>query len=102
MTPLLTNSRNIPAAKEFLKWWFRDDQYNAWWRLQEGYHLQHVKKSADDPIWFKMGYAGPPGEKASLALSKYIVVDTFAKAVQSGDAAGAIKWGADQLQRIYG
>ena len=115
---ILKNSKNIPAAKEFLKWWFQDDQYNAWWRLQEGYHLQHVKKLADDPIWFKdpkmtafreepkyglnMGYAGPPGEKASLALSKYIVVDTFAKAVQSGDAAGAIKWGADQLQRIYG
>ena len=48
-----------------------------------------------------MGYAGPPGEKASLALSKYIVVDTFAKAVQ-GDAVAAIKWGSDQLQRIYG
>ena len=115
---ILKNSKNIPAAKEFLKWWFQDDQYNAWWRLQEGYHLQHVKKLADDPIWFKdpkmtafregpkyglnMGYAGPPGEKASLALSKYIVVDTFAKAVQSGDAVGAIKWGAEQLQRIYG
>ncbi len=40
--------------------------------------------------------------KASLALSKYVVVDTFAKAIQSGDTAGAIKWGADQLQRIYG
>jgi multiple sugar transport system substrate-binding protein len=49
-----------------------------------------------------MGYAGPPGEKASPALSRYIVVDTFAKAVQSGDAAGAIKGGADQLQRMYG
>ena len=49
-----------------------------------------------------MGNVGPPGEKASPALSKYIVVDTFAIAVQSGDAAGAIKWGADQLQRMYG
>ncbi len=49
-----------------------------------------------------MGYAGPPGEKAALALSKEIVVDTFAKAVQSGDAAGAIEWGADQLQRSCG
>lgn len=49
-----------------------------------------------------VGYAGPPGERASLALSKYVVVDTFAKAIQSDDGAGAIKWGADQLQRIYG
>jgi multiple sugar transport system substrate-binding protein len=48
------------------------------------------------------GYAGDPTEKASLAWSKYIIVDTHAKAVQSGDAAAAIKWGAEQLQRIYG
>ena len=47
------------------------------------------------------GYAGTANEKASLAWSKYIVVDTFAKAVQSGDAEAAIGWGAEQLQRMY-
>jgi multiple sugar transport system substrate-binding protein len=49
-----------------------------------------------------MGYAGPPGEKPALAWSKYIVVDTFAKAVMSGDAKASIEWGAEQLKRIYG
>jgi hypothetical protein len=29
-------------------------------------------------------------------------VDTFAKAVQSGDAKAAIEWGAEQLKRTYG
>jgi multiple sugar transport system substrate-binding protein len=48
------------------------------------------------------GWAGPPNAKSGLAFSKYIIVDTYAKAVQSGDAAGSIKWGADQLQTIYG
>ncbi len=115
---ILKNSKNIPAAKEFLKWWFEDQQYDEWWRLQRGYHLQHTVRLARDPMWDadpKMaayrdqpkygrlqGYAAEPNERASLAWSKYIVVDTYAKAVQSGDAAGAIKWGADQLQRIYG
>jgi multiple sugar transport system substrate-binding protein len=47
------------------------------------------------------GYAGPPNQKAAMAWSKYIVVDTFAKAVQSGDAKAAIEWGADQLKRTY-
>jgi multiple sugar transport system substrate-binding protein len=42
-----------------------------------------------------------PNEKAAMVRSKYIVVDTFAKAVQSGDAASAIKWGADELTKIY-
>ena len=115
---ILKNSKNIPAAKEFLKWWFQDKQYDEWWRLQAGYHLQHTKRLATDPMWDKdpkmasfreppkygrlQGYAGDPTEKASLAWSKYIIVDTFAKAAQSGDAAGSIKWGAEQLKRIYG
>jgi multiple sugar transport system substrate-binding protein len=80
--------------------------------------LQPVKKYYNDPTWFKdpkmspfreepkyginQGYAGPPNQKAALAWSKYIVVDTFAKAVQSGDAKASIEWGAEQLKRIYG
>jgi len=115
---ILKNSGNIPAARDFLNWWFQDDAFGTWWRLQEGYHLQPVKKYHDDPVWFKdpkmspfrdepkdgvnMGYAGPPNEKAALAASKYIVVDTFARAVQSGDAKGSVQWGAEQLKRIYG
>ena len=39
--------------------------------------------------------------KASLARSKYIVVDMFAKGVQSGDAKGSIEWGAERLKQIY-
>lgn len=115
---ILKNSKNIPAAKEFLHWWFQDKQFGDWWRLQEGYMLQPVVKYYNDPVWLKdpkmlpfreqpkyglnLGYAGPPNEKAALAWSKYIVVDTFAKAVQSGDAKKSIEWGADQLKRIYG
>jgi multiple sugar transport system substrate-binding protein len=114
---ILKSSKNVEASKEFLKWWFQDEQYLPWWRLQEGYHLQPVKRLANDPMWaqdakmtpFKeqpkyglnTGYAGPPNEKAALAWSKYIVVDTFAKAVQSGDAKAAIEWGAEQLKRTY-
>lgn len=115
---ILKNSKNIAGAKEFLKWWFQDEQFLPWWRLQEGYQLQHTAKLATDPMWDKdpkmspfrdqpkygrdLGYAGPPNEKASLAYSKYIIVDTFAKAVQGGDAKAAVDWGADQLKRIYG
>ena len=114
---ILKNSKNVDAAKEFLTWWHQDEQYVPWWSLQEGYHLQPVKKLATHPMWnqdpkmtpFKeqpkyglnTGYAGPPNEKAALAWSKYIVVDTFARAVQSGDAKAAIEWGVDQLKRVY-
>ena len=48
------------------------------------------------------GYAGPANEKAARAYTSYIVIDTFARAAQEGDAQAAIEWGADQLERIYG
>jgi multiple sugar transport system substrate-binding protein len=115
---ILKNSKNIPAAKEFLKWWFQDKQFGDWWRLQEGYMLQPVVKYYNDPTWLKdpkmlpfreqpkyglnLGYAGPDNEKAAMAWSKYLVVNTFAKAVQGGDAKKAIEWGAEQLKRTYG
>jgi len=101
-----------------LKWWFQDEQFAAWWRLQEGYMLQPVVKYYNDPTWTKdpkmlpfreqpkygvdVGWPGAPNEKASLAWSKYIVVDVFAKAVQSGDAKASVEWGAEQLKRAYG
>jgi len=115
---ILKSSKNIPAAKEFLKWWFQDQQYDEWWRIQEGYHLQHVVRLEKDPMWDKdpkmvsfrdepkygraQGYAGEPNEKAALAWSKYIIVDTFARAVQSEDAKASVEWGAEQLKRVYG
>jgi multiple sugar transport system substrate-binding protein len=115
---ILKTSRNVAGAKAFLRWWFEDKQFGDWWRMQGGYMLQPVVKYYTDPVWTKdpkmlvfreqpkygvdVGWPGPPNEKASLAWSKYIVVDTFAKAVQSGDAKAAIEWGAEQLKRTYG
>jgi multiple sugar transport system substrate-binding protein len=114
---ILKNSKNVAGAKEFLKWWFQDKQFGDWWRIQKGYMLQPVVKYYNDPTWTEdpkllpfreqpkygrdLGYAGPPDEKASLAASKYIIVDTFARAVQSGDAKASVEWGADQLKRAY-
>jgi len=115
---ILKNSKNIAAGREFLRWWFQDDQFLPWWRMQEGDRLQPVKKLADDPMWLKdpkmapfrlqarygvnAGYAGPPNEKSALAWSKYIIVDTYAKALQTGEAKAAVEWGAEQLKRVYG
>ena len=47
------------------------------------------------------GWAGDFNQKATLACSKYVVVDTFARAVPDGNAEGAIKRGAEQLKQIY-
>lgn len=115
---LLKNSKNVSGAKEFLKWWFDPKRFDEWIHAQGVYQLPPTKDWEKDPMWTKdpkqapfarqsqfgrtMGYAGDPNDKATLSKSKYIVVDTFARAVTDGDAEAAIKWGADQLQQVYG
>jgi hypothetical protein len=44
----------------------------------------------------------PQNDKAALALSKYVIVKAFAKAVQTGETKTAVRWGAEQLKRTYG
>ena len=47
------------------------------------------------------GYAGPPNAKAAEVLSKYIVTDMYAKAVQGMPAEEAVKWAEGELKKIY-
>jgi multiple sugar transport system substrate-binding protein len=115
---LMKASKNQDQVRGLMEWWFDPKQFGEWLRLQNTYQLPPTRDWEKDPMWTKdpklapfarqaqfgrtQGYAGPPNEKSALVMSKYIVVDTFAKAVQSGDAAAAVNWGADELQRIYG
>ncbi len=115
---ILKSSKNTAGAKDFLKWWTDKARFDPWIHAQGVYQLPPAKRWANDPMWSSdpkyaafgrevqfgrnIGYAGDLNQKAALANSKYIIVDTFSKAVTSGDAAGAIKWGEEQLKQIYG
>jgi multiple sugar transport system substrate-binding protein len=48
------------------------------------------------------GHAGPADRKAAEALTKYIITDMYAKAIQGGTAEAAVKWAAGELKNIYG
>ena len=50
----------------------------------------------------QVGHAGPPGRKATEALSKYIIVDMFARSLQGMAPEDAVKWAAVELRKIYG
>lgn len=111
-------SKNQDAAKELIAWWTAKDQFTKWLEAQKGYIIPMAPGYADlsvftsDPslapypevakIARSRGYAGPSNQKAAEVSSRYIVVDTFAQAIQSGDAKGAIERGAQGLERIYG
>ena len=42
-----------------------------------------------------------PNAKAAEALSKYIITDMYAKAVQGMPAEEAVKWAEGELKKIY-
>ena len=76
-----------------------------------------TKMWTEHPLWLKdpktnvfretlqyarqVGYAGPPGQKVTEVLTKYIIVDMFAKAIQGMAADDAVKWAAGELRKIY-
>ena len=47
------------------------------------------------------GYAGPPNRKAAEVVSKYIIVDMYAKAIQGMAAEEAAKWAHGELAKVY-
>jgi multiple sugar transport system substrate-binding protein len=111
-------SDNVEGAKAFLEWFFAPEQFQAWLEAYKGYNISPTPQYANLDVFTSdpklapysrvadyarnKGYAGPANQKAAEAYAKYIIIDAFAQAVQNGDAEGAIKNGANQLERIYG
>ena len=49
-----------------------------------------------------VGYAGPPNRNAAEVVTKYIIVDMYAKAIQGMAAEDAVNWAHEELVKIYG
>jgi multiple sugar transport system substrate-binding protein len=47
------------------------------------------------------GYAGRAGRAAAETISKFIIVDMYAKAVQGTPPEEAVKWAHGELLKIY-
>jgi multiple sugar transport system substrate-binding protein len=114
---LMKYSKNQDAAKEFLKWLHSEAQYRKFFESQKGFATPCTAKWEDDPLWnvdpvmtpYKVaaklgqapGFAGPPDAKAQEGLSKYIITDMYAKAVQGMPAEESVKWAESELKKIY-
>jgi multiple sugar transport system substrate-binding protein len=110
-------SDNQDEAKAFLEWWFSAEPFQAWLESFKGYILPPGPTFTDlgvyteDPklapyiqvpdIARNKGWAGAANLKAAQASSQYVIVNTFASAVQNGDAGAAIDEGTAMLKRIY-
>jgi multiple sugar transport system substrate-binding protein len=110
-------SKNQKAAKEFLRWIHTPANYEKWFVSQKGYSTpptaqwEKHKMWDEDPVMapFKIagrfglspGYAGPPNRKSAEVLTKYIITDMYAKAVQGSTPQEAVKWAAGEVRQIY-
>ncbi|MBV9427798.1 MAG: extracellular solute-binding protein [Bradyrhizobiaceae bacterium] len=114
---LMGYSKNQKAAKDFLRWISSKDVYQTWFNSQQGYSVGATKVWENDPLWQKdpvmlpfrvaaaagrfPGYAGPADRKAAEVLSKYIITDMYAKAVQGMPAEEAVKWAHEEVKKVH-
>jgi len=110
-------SPNQKAAKELLRWFQSKDVYGQWFTSQQGFSVGTTTMWEEDPVWkvdpvmapFRTaarsgryaGYAGRAGRAAAEAISKFIIVDMYTKAVQGMKPEDSVKWAHDELAKIY-
>src|SRR3984893_14372009 len=114
---LMNYSKNQKAAKDLLRWLHTPVNYEKWFISQKGFATPPTAKWESHELWladpvmdpFKVagklgqapGFAGPAGKKAAEALTKYVIVDMYAKAIQGMAAEDAVKWAESELKKIY-
>jgi len=105
---------NQKAAMDFLRWFHTKDVYGEWFTSQQGFSVGSTKMWEEDPVWkidpimapFRTAaesgrFAGYAGPAAAETISKFIIVDMYAKAVQGTPPVDAVKWAHDELVKIY-
>jgi multiple sugar transport system substrate-binding protein len=114
---LMKYSKNQDAAKKFIAWASSKEGHEKWFLSQKGFSIgatkdwQKHKMWDEDPVMLPFrnaadnakfpGYPGPAGAKAAEGLSKYIVIDMYAKAVQGMSAEDAAKWAHEEMVKVY-
>jgi multiple sugar transport system substrate-binding protein len=114
---LMKYSKNQDAAKAFLKWLHTEANYEKFFLSQKGFATPTTSKWESHKLWDEdpvmtpykvaarlgqaIGYGGPPNAKAQEVLSKYIITDMYAKAVQGMAAEESVKWAEAELKKVY-
>jgi len=114
---LMGYSKNQKAAKDFLRWMHSKPVFEQWFASQQGYTCGATLDWETNKVWDVdpvlkpfhdlprkgrlAGYAGPPDRKSAEVISKYIVVDMYAKAIQGMPAEEAAKWAHSECVKAY-
>jgi len=110
-------SKNQNRAKDFLRWIHSKPVFAKWFTSQQGYSNGATKDWEKDKVWdadpvlrpFRdippfgrlAGYAGPPNRQAAEVVTKYIITDMYAKALQGMPAEEPVKWAEQEVRKIH-
>jgi multiple sugar transport system substrate-binding protein len=112
-------SKNVEAAKDFLRWLMEKDQFSKYLRRAQAYHGAALKVYLKDQMWdmfpalrpFRdtllqgrhLGWKGAADAGAARVILNYTLVDMLAN-VATGKVSpeDSLKWGEGQLKASYG
>ena len=110
-------TKNPGAAKDLIEFLMQKENYGEWMTAGGGYNSYPGPLMDNHPVWtadpklkpfndsVKLarwpGWPGPPSKASSAAQTKYVIVDMFATAVQSGQVKQAVSTAEQQLNSIY-
>jgi multiple sugar transport system substrate-binding protein len=106
-------SKNAPLAKEFIRFLFQKENYDAFIVAANAFNHPPLKDLADHPIWasnpkFAMlpkeaesihppGWPAKPSDAVQRIGVNYVMPDMVAKAVNGMPAKRAMEWAQDQI-----
>jgi len=112
-------SKNVEAAKDFIRWMMDEDQLAKYLRRSQAYHAAALKVYMKDPMWDMfpalkpyrdyllegrhLGWKGPADAGAAQVVQSYVLIDMLAN-VATGKMSPeeSLKWGESRLKVIYG
>jgi multiple sugar transport system substrate-binding protein len=107
-------SKHVDLAKEFLKFLFQKENYDAWITASSAYNHPPLRHLADHPIWVKnpkfamlpkeaeyaheRGWPAKPNAAVQLVQVNYVLPDMVAKAIAGMPTRRAMAWAEDQIK----
>jgi multiple sugar transport system substrate-binding protein len=106
-------SKNVALAKDFLKFLFQKENYDAWIVASNAFNHPPLRHLADHPIWarnpkFAMlpkeaefahprGWPAKPNDAVARVEVNYVLPDMVAKAVNGMPTKRAMEWAQEQV-----
>ena len=111
-------SKNIDAAKDFLKWFFEPAQYHEWIMSGDNYNHPIWRDMENHPVWdvdpkyrplktiaqysHLYGWPAPGDERIQVITNSYIIPNMFAKVVTSAlSPKDAMLWAETEIKRVF-